>query len=108
MTRGQDVSHQHTNQHSAENVPDAILTLTKNVLGQNMTKTIEPLIKRVSIVETADEPTDIKASTPALALNPDAKKKRKKNKVKRKQDHAVALQQEKIQQDSSNYLNLLI
>lgn len=32
---------------SAQSVPDAILTLTKNVLGQNMTKTIEPLIKRV-------------------------------------------------------------
>lgn len=30
-----------------QSVPDAILTLTKNVLGQNMTKTIEPLIKRV-------------------------------------------------------------
>lgn len=32
-----------------QSVPDAILTLTKNVLGQNMTKTIEPLIKRVGV-----------------------------------------------------------
>lgn len=43
----------------ATSVPDAILTLTKNVLGQNMTKTIEPLIKRVGMitkVETAQAP----------------------------------------------------
>lgn len=84
-------------------MPDAILTLTKNVLGQNMTRTIEPLIKRVSIVETADEPTDIRASTPALALNPDSKKKRKKNKIKRKQDHSAALQQQEVKQDSCKY-----
>lgn len=32
---------------TAQSVPDALLTLTKNVLGHNMTKTIEPLIKRV-------------------------------------------------------------
>lgn len=32
---------------TTQSVPDAILTLTKNVLGQNMTRTIEPLIKRV-------------------------------------------------------------
>lgn len=33
-----------------QSMPNAILTLTKNVLGQNMTKTIEPLIKRVGTI----------------------------------------------------------
>lgn len=32
---------------STQSVPDAILTLTKNMLGQNVTRKIEPLIKRV-------------------------------------------------------------
>lgn len=44
----------------ATSVPDALLTLTKNVLGQNMTKTIEPLIKRVGMmtkVETQEQPS---------------------------------------------------
>lgn len=42
---------------STENIPDAILTLTKNVLGENVEKTIEPLIKRVSddIVQNDNE-----------------------------------------------------
>lgn len=30
-----------------QSIPDAFLKITENVLGQNMTKTIEPLIKRV-------------------------------------------------------------
>lgn len=49
MTRGQDVDvgGNQPSSGSAESIPDAILTLTKNVLGQNVTKTIEPLIKRV-------------------------------------------------------------
>uniref|UniRef100_A0A336MTC0 CSON006469 protein n=1 Tax=Culicoides sonorensis TaxID=179676 RepID=A0A336MTC0_CULSO len=47
MTRGQSVSITNNNVQPSDSVPDAILTLTKNVLGQNVTKTIEPLIKRV-------------------------------------------------------------
>lgn len=34
---------------SSSAVPNAILTLTKTMLGQNVTKTIEPFIKRVGI-----------------------------------------------------------
>lgn len=45
-----------TNHNPSENVPNAILTLTKNVLGQNVTKTIEPMIKRIGIVETRGDP----------------------------------------------------
>lgn len=37
---------------AADSIPDALLTLTKNVLGENVTHTIEPLIKRVSVDET--------------------------------------------------------
>lgn len=56
MTRGQDKT-SITNNNPSENVPNAILTLTKNVLGQNVTKTIEPMIKRFSVVETRDDPS---------------------------------------------------
>lgn len=47
MTRGQSVSLTDSNVQPSDSVPDAILTLTKNVLGQNVTKKIEPFIKRV-------------------------------------------------------------
>lgn len=43
MTRGQEPTIQNNN--PSDSVPDAILTLSKTVLGQNVTKTIEPLIK---------------------------------------------------------------
>jgi hypothetical protein len=46
ITKGQEPSLVQHNQEK-ENVPDAILTLTKNVLGKNITKSIEPLIKKV-------------------------------------------------------------
>jgi len=66
MTRGQDHHHQNFNinnnnnnneitMESEDNVPDAILTLTKTVLGQNVTKTIEPLIKRVGLLDNDKE-----------------------------------------------------
>lgn len=56
MTRGQETSI--TNHNPSENVPNAILTLTKNVLGQNVTKNmVEPVIKRFSVVETRDDPS---------------------------------------------------
>lgn len=37
---------------AADSIPDALLTLTKNVLDENVTQNIEPLIKRVSVDET--------------------------------------------------------
>lgn len=37
---------------AANGLPEALLQLTKNVLGENVTHTIEPLIKRVSADET--------------------------------------------------------
>lgn len=64
MTRGQETSI--TNNNPSENVPNAILTLTKNVLGQNVTKTIEPMIKRFSVVETRDDPSPSLLDTPLL------------------------------------------
>jgi hypothetical protein len=65
MTRGQEASI--TNNNPSENVPNAILTLTKNVLGQNVTKTIEPMIKRFSVVETRDDPALLTASASPLS-----------------------------------------
>lgn len=95
MTRGgQEASI--TNNNPSENVPDAILTLTKNVLGQNVTKTIEPMIKRIGVVETRDDPALdttqspgpsyelIANATSAPLQTVDAKKKKKKLKTKRK------------------------
>lgn len=92
MTRGQEASI--TNNNPSQNVPDAILTLTKNVLGQNVTKTIEPMIKRIGVVETRDDPalTSAISSPNELSLNAtslpvltvDAKMKKKKQKTKRK------------------------
>lgn len=92
MTRGQEASI--TNNNPSQNVPDAILTLTKNVLGQNVTKTIEPMIKRIGVVETRDDPAlpSTISSPNELSLNAtsspvltvDAKKKKKKPKTKRK------------------------
>lgn len=67
MTRGQETSI--TNHNPSENVPNAILTLTKNVLGQNVTKNmVEPVIKRFSVVETRDDPEFI-TTTAASSIN---------------------------------------
>lgn len=49
MTRGQEPTIQNSN--PSESVPDAILTLSKTVLGQNVTKTIEPLIKGTVVLD---------------------------------------------------------
>lgn len=49
MTRGQEPMIQNSN--PSESVPDAILTLSKTVLGQNVTKTIEPLIKGTVVMD---------------------------------------------------------
>lgn len=101
MTRGQEASI--TNNNPSQNVPDAILTLTKNVLGSNVTKTIEPMIKRIGVVETRDDPaltTTLSPPSSELLLNAtssvlslDAKKKKtKKQKTKRK-DQQPAVEQ---------------
>lgn len=66
----------------ATSVPDAILTLTKNVLGQNMTKTIEPLIKRVGMMTKLDT-----QEPPAIGHRIDGdEQKRKKHEVDKKKD----------------------
>jgi serine protease 56 len=70
MTRGgQETSI--TNHNPPENVPNAILTLTKNVLGQNVTKNmVEPVIKRFSVVETRDDPALSTIYVPAASSSP--------------------------------------
>jgi serine protease 56 len=70
MTRGgQEPSI--TNHNPPENVPNAILTLTKNVLGQNVTKTmVEPVIKRFSVVETRDDPALSTIYVPSVSSSP--------------------------------------
>jgi serine protease 56 len=97
MTRGKEASI--TNHNPSENVPDAILTLTKNVLGQNVTKTIEPMIKRIGIVETRDDPAiesslttiepvrDFTVNATLISSNRDAKKK--KIKTTKRKDQAT-------------------
>lgn len=62
----------------APSVPDAILTLTKNVLGQNMTKTIEPLIKRVGINASPGK-QEYSAISEKIDMASLAEKKRKKH-----------------------------
>lgn len=66
MTRGKESSI--TNHNPPENVPNAILTLTKNVLGQNVTNVVEPMIKRFSVVETRDDPS-VTTIFPPSSLN---------------------------------------
>uniref|UniRef100_A0A182JHD1 Peptidase S1 domain-containing protein n=2 Tax=Anopheles atroparvus TaxID=41427 RepID=A0A182JHD1_ANOAO len=48
ITKGQEASTiTQVDPDTKETVPEALLTLTKTMLGKNLTKTIEPLIKRV-------------------------------------------------------------
>lgn len=87
MTRGQEASSGGNSNNPSENVPDAILTLTKNVLGQNVTNSIEPMIKRIGTVDIrGDDPAIYTTIVPIINQLPtlDAKKKKKKQKVKRK------------------------
>lgn len=78
MTRGQDITLAGNNNiDKKDSVPDAILTITKNVLGPNVTKTIEPLIKR----RIGDTPLNIEVqteATPSLESNINTKKTKKK------------------------------
>lgn len=107
MTRGQETSI--TNHNPSENVPNAILTLTKNVLGQNVTKNmVEPVIKRFSVVETRDDPAIGTIHSPPSSFNDidaassviqsasfeeiDAKKKKTTTKQKTKRKDQQGLQ----------------
>lgn len=105
MTRGgQEASI--TNHNPSENVPNAILTLTKNVLGQNVTNVVEPMIKRFSVVETHDDPSvttifppsslndvvevaNIQSSVPLETVDAKKKKTTFKQKIKRKDSPPV-------------------
>lgn len=62
MTRGQDstVPAPSEPENKDESIPNAILTITKNVLGENAEKTIEPLIKRVGASESEKAPKEVK------------------------------------------------
>lgn len=66
--------------NSKDNVPDAILTLTSNVLGKNLTKTIEPLIKRVT-TNVGEETVSAETS---LTVTETKKKKKRKVKTEKK------------------------
>lgn len=65
---------------SDNSVPDAILTLTKNVLGQNMTKTIEPFIKRrISMNNKQGEKHELITINHNIDIDEMTEKKRKKH-----------------------------
>uniref|UniRef100_A0A182JVJ3 Peptidase S1 domain-containing protein n=1 Tax=Anopheles christyi TaxID=43041 RepID=A0A182JVJ3_9DIPT len=64
ITKGQEASAiTQVDPGTKETVPEALLTLTKTVLGQNITKTIEPLIKRVGNGDAAGEQEAVSAVT---------------------------------------------
>ena len=67
ITKGQEPTLVQHNQDK-ENVPDAILTLTKNVLGQNITKSIEPLIKKVGGTDVELSPEVVTESTTTTSM----------------------------------------
>lgn len=113
MTRGQSVSITNNNVKPSDSVPDAILTLTKNVIGKNATKIIEPLIKRVG-GETSQ--SEIKPSySIANYQNEDiiettTKKLKRKKSKKQKQDVSqskidVAPTQESQIIDAASFVN---
>ncbi|XP_055544943.1 uncharacterized protein LOC129730018 isoform X2 [Wyeomyia smithii] len=112
ITKGQEptaVANTVSKDTPKETIPNAILTLTKTVLGPNVTKTIEPLIKRVGVAEVettvspvttlttetittqvavTEEPLLVQKKEDVTAVTATSemqkKKKKKKNKVKRK------------------------
>lgn len=105
MTRGGGQEASITNNNPSQNVPDAILTLTKNVLGQNVTKTIEPMIKRIGVVETRDDPNVVEITdkltpntTSATLEMVDAKKKKPKIKKTKRKEQTVEQPLEQQQQ----------
>lgn len=77
MTRGQESTLPAPTEpeNKDQSIPNAILTITKNVLGENAEKTIEPLIKRVGASDlTEKEPIK------------EVKKNKKKDEKIKKQD----------------------
>lgn len=75
-----------------QSMSDAVLTLTKTVLGQNVTKTIEPLIKRVGLSEQPEK--DFKLVEQTLNEKIDmaalAEKKRKKHQAINTKNEVIA------------------
>uniref|UniRef100_A0A182N475 Peptidase S1 domain-containing protein n=1 Tax=Anopheles dirus TaxID=7168 RepID=A0A182N475_9DIPT len=64
ITKGQEASAiTQVDPGTKETVPEALLTLTKTVLGQNITKSIEPMIKRIGSGGAAGEPETVGAVT---------------------------------------------
>ncbi|KAG4072082.1 hypothetical protein HA402_015581 [Bradysia odoriphaga] len=85
MTRGQEPTVQHNN--PSESVPDAILTLSKTVLGQNVTKTIEPLIKGTIVMDDNFFEDDDNKKTRKKIVKKDVEKVQQ---IKPKKDNDVA------------------
>lgn len=98
MTRGQSVSITNSNVQPSDSVPDAILTLTKNVLGQNVTKKIEPFIKRVD--ETASQ-TQQKPNYSIANYENSEETTTKKAKRKKPKKQKVEVNQSKVDTISS-------
>uniref|UniRef100_A0A182QY37 Peptidase S1 domain-containing protein n=1 Tax=Anopheles farauti TaxID=69004 RepID=A0A182QY37_9DIPT len=64
ITKGQEASAiTQVDPGTKETVPEALLTLTKTVLGQNITKSIEPMIKRIGTGGVAGEQETVSAVT---------------------------------------------
>ncbi|XP_055699623.1 proclotting enzyme [Phlebotomus papatasi] len=74
VTRGESAPIIHTSGSSSnDNVPSAILTLTSNVLGKNLTNTIEPLIKQMGNLGQSNSSSD-KSSKRIDSTSKDKKK----------------------------------
>lgn len=77
---------------TTQSIPDALLTITNNVLGENVTKTIEPLIKRVGISQPDKETTiDTQTLNEKIDMAALAEKKRKKHQAIGTKKETVAL-----------------
>ncbi|XP_050086005.1 uncharacterized protein LOC126571499 isoform X2 [Anopheles aquasalis] len=69
ITKGQEASAiTQVDPDTKETVPEALLTLTKTVLGQNITKSFEPLIKRVGAPGESEGTVDAVTSGPLLLV----------------------------------------
>lgn len=104
MTRGQSVSLTDSNVKPSDSVPDAILTLTKNVLGQNVTKKIEPFIKRVE--EPAVDQSQIKPNY--SIANYESSKETTTKKAKRKNPKKQKVQTSQSKVDEITLENSLV
>lgn len=77
---------------SDSSVPNAILTLTKTMLGHNVTKTIEPFIKRVGISSPGEKYDETTVSSQHVETSSLAQKKRKKHQAEndKNENHVVS------------------